>query len=197
MRVIAGTHRSRLLHAPAGDETRPTHARVREALFSILGQVTDFAVLDLCAGTGALGIEALSRGASRAVFVESAKDAARCLSRNLSELELTSQSTLLQLQVKAARPRLLELGPFDLILCDPPWDRAFELVRTLETIPLHRLLTQSGVFILEHSVKTPPKPDAISELQLDDTRHWGDSAVSFFSRRTAPLDESPDATPSP
>ena len=121
MRVIAGALRSRPLKAPPGDETRPTGARVREALFSILGDVSEHKVLDLYAGSGALGIEALSRGASAAVFVEASRPALICLRDNLTTLGLTRVATTLGRRAEGAELELGRHGPFDLVLCDPPW----------------------------------------------------------------------------
>ena len=193
MRVIAGTLRSRVLLAPHGHDTRPTHARVREALFSILGPMTDRTVLDLCAGTGALGIEALSRGASHAVFVESAKDALRALARNVEELGLDASSTIISSDLKASRPRLRERSPFDIIFCDPPWARTTEILRTLESIPIGGLLSDSGRFILEHSAKFEMKPATLSLVELVDTRRWGDTAMSLFAAAPKATATAPDA----
>src|SRR6266536_1602242 len=89
MRIIAGTHRGHRLVAPTGLDTRPTGDRVREAAFNLIGPVDDASVLDLFAGSGAMGLEALSRGAGRAVFVESDRDARRAIERNLDKLQLT------------------------------------------------------------------------------------------------------------
>jgi 16S rRNA (guanine(966)-N(2))-methyltransferase RsmD len=111
MRVIAGELGGRVLKAPAGNRTRPTADRVREALFSVLGDVHGCNVLDLYAGTGALGIEALSRGASRAVFVENASDAIRCLRNNLSTLGLANRSVLVCRPVERARDELVKMAP--------------------------------------------------------------------------------------
>jgi hypothetical protein len=101
--VIAGQLRGRAISAPAGDATRPTGARVKEALFSILGDVSGARVLDLYAGSGALGIEALSRGASAAVFVEAARPALACLRENLTKLGLDSVATTLPCASRARR----------------------------------------------------------------------------------------------
>src|SRR5882724_5521373 len=121
MRVIAGRLGGRALKAPAGDATRPTGARVKEALFSILGDMSALSVLDLYAGSGALGIEAVSRGAGSVVFVESARPALACLRENLTKLGLESVASVLPLRVESALPRLRKYGPFGLVLCDPPW----------------------------------------------------------------------------
>src|SRR5512144_2567254 len=126
MRVIAGKFRGRPLRAPRGLTTRPTADRAREAIFQILGDLTGLRVLDLYAGTGAMGIEALSRGAGHAVFVESDAAAAKAIRDNVERLGLTGQTTLLTAVVERARPRLEKLGPFDLVLADSPWRIAQE-----------------------------------------------------------------------
>src|SRR5882724_9786604 len=103
MRVIAGKFRGRPLRAPRGLTTRPTSDRAREAIFQILGDLSDLSAVDFYAGTGALGIEAISRGATRAVFVESDSAAAQTLKDNLTRLGLTGQTTILSMPVERAR----------------------------------------------------------------------------------------------
>src|SRR5687768_885045 len=101
--------------------TRPTGERVREALFSILADVTDARVLDLYAGTGALGIEALSRGAARAVFVETATPAAAALKQNIATLGLQASARVIIARAEKAAQPIVRAGPYDLVLVDPPW----------------------------------------------------------------------------
>ncbi|MGC4063757.1 MAG: 16S rRNA (guanine(966)-N(2))-methyltransferase RsmD [Polyangiaceae bacterium] len=185
MRVIAGTLRSRTLHAPKGRDTRPTHDRVREALFSMLGDVSGTSVLDICAGTGALGIEALSRGARHAVFVERAKDALSCLGRNLTELDLVSRAVVVAQSVETSRARLEKHAPYDLIFCDPPWADVPVLLRSLARLELSGLLTDEGTFVLEHAARSEPEPNALPQLTLVQKRTWGDTAVSIFGRIAA------------
>jgi 16S rRNA (guanine966-N2)-methyltransferase len=181
MRVIAGKLRSRTLHAPSGYDTRPTHDRVREALFSVLGDVTDYRVLDLCAGTGSLGIEALSRGAHSAVFVEQGKEALRCLNRNLTELTLLPQSTVVASRLEACRARVSSQSPYHLVFCDPPWIKVPELLLVLERLDLPTLLTEDGTFVLEHSAKFDSRDVHLTGLQIETQRRWGDTAVTLFS----------------
>src|SRR3954467_6793389 len=114
MRVVAGAYKGRRLHAPRGRRTRPTADRVREALFSILGDVSGLRVLDLYAGSGALGIEALSRGASAAVFVEFARPALASLRENLTKLGLDDVATTLPVRVESAAAKLGHHAPFEL-----------------------------------------------------------------------------------
>lgn len=180
MRVIAGHLGGRRLVAPRGLATRPTTDRVREALFSALGPVHGVHVLDLYAGTGALGIEALSRGASSAVFVESARPAVAALRQNLAALALTSAARVLPEPVARAVPRLLTdpSGPFHLVLVDPPYDDVDAALSTLEA--LLPAIAPDARIVLEHATRRPPRASAV--LRTLRTRTYGDSAVAFLAR---------------
>jgi 16S rRNA (guanine966-N2)-methyltransferase len=177
MRVIGGALGGRRLEAPPGRATRPTSDRVREALFNVLGDVSDAAVLDLYAGTGALGIEALSRGASRAVFVDNGRPAIAALRSNIEALGLAARSQVLALPVKRALGKLGGAGPFDLVLVDPPYaslDEAAEVLARLAAIT-----APSARIVLEHASRdAPPEP---SPLVRTATRTYGDTALSFYS----------------
>jgi len=162
--------------APRGSATRPTTDRVREAVFSILGSLSGLRVVDLFAGSGALGIEALSRGASSAVFVESSRVALVALRTNLQELDLEPCATVLGAPVERSRSALERLGPFDLALCDPPWARLASVSGWLEqSVPAW--LSPGARLVLEHDKRDAP---AIASLALRERRSWGDSAVSIF-----------------
>jgi 16S rRNA (guanine966-N2)-methyltransferase len=187
MRVIAGRLGGRALKAPAGDATRPTGARVKEALFSILGDVTETRVLDLYAGSGALGIEALSRGARLAVFVEAARPALACLRENLTKLGLDDAATVLPQRVEAAAAHLHKYGPFELVLCDPPW-RDVKLARQqLEALAKAGLFAPTARIVLEHAAKDPPPAlEGTNLLRVCDERRWGDTAVTLFEPADVP-----------
>ena len=191
MRVIAGTYRGRQLKAPPGDATRPTGARVREALFSILGDVTKLKVLDLYAGSGALGIEALSRGAGSAVFVESARPALLCLRENLTKLGLSSVSTTIGRRVQDAALELRALGPFELVLCDPPWRDVEAAAAVLQALAGAGLFTAGARVALEHAAKQPPPTANSSLLRVFDERRWGDTAVTLLEPADVPGAASP------
>lgn len=187
MRVVAGRLRGRALHAPAGEATRPTGARVKEAVFAILGDVSGLTVLDLYAGSGALGIEALSRAAGQAVFVESARPALSALRENLGRLGLTGQASVLPMRVEAALPSLRRRGPFDLVLCDPPWRDVAEARRQLEALAHAGLFAAGARVVLEHSARQPPPTsENASPLRLTDERRWGDTAVSLYEPADVP-----------
>jgi 16S rRNA (guanine966-N2)-methyltransferase len=181
------------LKAPPGDATRPTGARVKEALFSILSDVSDARVLDLYSGSGALGIEALSRGAAHVVFVEAARPALICLRQNLDTLALTEQSQVLPLRVESALERLAPHGPFDLVLCDPPWRDVPTALEALEALATAGLLSAAARVVLEHSARTPPAlppGDGLekSSLFVADQRRWGDTGVTLFGLGAGPAD---------
>ncbi len=188
MRITGGRFRSRTLVAPRGQETRPTSDRVREALFSILASLgvfdehdatLDFVgprVLDLYAGSGALGLEAVSRGAREAVLVESAPPALRAIKENVGALDVGDVVTIIPKRVERAIAELE--GPFEVVFLDPPYadvrQPAFRSIldRTAQ------LMTSSGTVVLEHSSKDEPAPP--SGLTLSRRRVYGDTALSFF-----------------
>jgi 16S rRNA (guanine(966)-N(2))-methyltransferase RsmD len=169
MRVVAGELRGRRLVAPAGSATRPTSDRVREALFSILGDVSGLRVLDLYAGSGALGIEALSRGAAEAVFVDSSQAAVNAIRRNLSELGLEAgvqrRDALSYLAGAAGGPA------YDLVFADPPYDSALRIgPRLAESLP--PVLTPGAVIVTESNKRAPLELpfDLLRERAYGDTR---------------------------
>jgi len=193
VRVVAGRLRGRALKAPPGDATRPTGARVKEALFSILSDVSEARVLDLYSGSGALGIEALSRGAAHAVFVEAARPALTCLRQNLETLGLTAQSQILSVRVEGALERLAPHAPFDLVLCDPPWRDAPSALAALEAFATAGLFSAAVRVVLEHSARTPPAPPTSASpgkdvLFVADQRRWGDTGVTLFGLGPGPAD---------
>ena len=180
MRIVAGEFRGRPLSTPAGGATRPTAARAREALFSILADVSDARVLDLYAGSGALGLEALSRGAQRLVLVESSKAAQQAIRENLGALGVEARATLLPLRAEAALKALERLGPFSLVFADPPWADAQAALGVLEKLAASSLLDPAARLVLEHAARTPPTLKEGSPLRAESTRRWGDTAMTLF-----------------
>jgi len=187
MRVIAGQLRGHHLLAPKGTTTRPTTDRVREALFAMLGPLDQLLVLDLYAGTGALGIEALSRGAASACFVESHRAALDCLRRNLTEPRLGERAVVLALRVERAVTRLVALGPFDLVLCDPPWSELEAALRLLGRLLEHGVLAEAGRLVLEHPHRTKVPSRLGPSLEAQVTRNWGDTQVTVFAAAKPPV----------
>lgn len=180
MRVIAGRLGGRSLRAPRGAATRPTSDRVREALFAVLGDLQDVRVADLYAGSGALGIEALSRGASHVVFVDAAGAAIECIRANLQQLQLATAATVVRARLERARAPLLRQRPFDLVLCDPPWAQMEAAMACLRHLPLSELVRPGSRVVVEHSARGPEPNLSQTGLQLSQRRVWGDSATSIF-----------------
>jgi 16S rRNA (guanine966-N2)-methyltransferase len=173
VRVVAGQFRGRRLAAPRGARTRPTADRVREALFSMLGDVSEARVLDLYAGSGALGIEALSRGARSAVFVERDARAVSVIERNLASLGLDQEVV----RQDAVRFLARAQGTFDLVFCDPPYDSASRLAGPLaERLPA---LTAADARIVTESDKRSPLE---LSLPLLTERTYGDTRIAIHGR---------------
>jgi len=156
---------------------------VREALFGILdsaGLVRGARVLDLYAGTGALALEALSRGAARAVLVESSREALAAARENVASLGLGASARILQADVKDALRRLHGEPPFDLVLADPPWALVDtgDALRVLGDLVGSPLLAGDALVVLEHSSRTPP-PE-IEGLSTEQVRRYGDASLTFY-----------------
>lgn len=176
LRVIGGALRGRRIAAPLGRDTRPSADRVREALFNILGQdMSGLVVLDLFAGSGALGIEALSRGAARCVFVERAPAAAGQVRANLAALGLEDRGRVLAADALRAGPGLAQAGPFDLALADPPYEK--DLVQPALMLAAG-LLAPGGRLAIEHA--PGETPEAAAGLAAQGTRNYGQTRLSFF-----------------
>lgn len=189
MRIVAGEFRGRELVTPAGDKTRPTAARAREALFAILFDVREANVLDLYAGSGALGLEALSRGAARAVLVETSKPAQRAIKDNIGALGLRARATLLPMRAESALGALARHGPFSLVFADPPWADAQAAFAVLLRLASASLLAPAARLVLEHAARSGPEIPENLPLRPVDTRRWGDTAVTIFEALIDAKDE--------
>jgi 16S rRNA (guanine966-N2)-methyltransferase len=190
MRVIGGSRRGFPLVAPAGLGTRPTRDRVRESLFDILASVEGESVLDLYSGSGSFGIEALSRGARHACFVERGREALDALTRNLEKTSFREPSTVLRTDVLRLQPPHGAGEPFDLAFADPP----FALLRTPEGWGklgdvLARLDAAGAIAasprVVVESEAVFARSDALGPFRLVDRRVYGRSAISFFAREAA------------
>jgi 16S rRNA (guanine966-N2)-methyltransferase len=171
MRIVAGANRGAKIFAPKGKDTRPTSDRVREAAFNLIGPVDGATVLDLFAGSGAMGLEALSRGAATATFVESDREACHAIERNLDKLGLTGATVLCRdaFQALSAAPRA-----YDLILCDPPYgfphhDRLAPYLATA--------LARDGLLVYETSAREEP---AVEGLTPRTSRTYGSARLTLF-----------------
>ena len=182
MRIIAGDAKGRSLKMPRSESVRPTADRVRETIFNILGQRFDGeTVLDLFAGSGSLGLEALSRGAGRATFVEAGRDVMPTLVENVRHLGFGPRATTLLKSVERAVPLLGSSGArFDLVFADPPYAQ-HALTGLLEQLDAQGLVAPGGRVVLEHD-KRELLPERVGGLVRDDERRFGDTQVSFYGR---------------
>ena len=177
MRIIAGSARSRTILTPEGRDTRPTLDRVRESLFNILQmRVRGADVLDLFAGSGALSLEAISRGASSAVMVDHDRKAIQCIKKNVEALRFTDSARVMQSDWKAAVETLRrEDRKFDLVFLDPPYAMV-ELAEVTEAI--RPLLSENALVVIEHDVRT--MPHVADGYDATDTRKYGIVGITFF-----------------
>jgi 16S rRNA (guanine966-N2)-methyltransferase len=184
MRVIGGTARGRRLLAPRGLDTRPTSDKVKEALFSILagmtGPLDGSSVLDVFAGTGSLGIEAMSRGACKAVFIDAGREAVTVLAKNLQTTGFADRSTILSQNFRAAFTRLESAGRnFRIVFLDPPYGKGL-LEKSLEQLSESTMLDEGAVVVAEHSSREEIR-SAFGPLRQCDRRVYGDTALTFFT----------------
>ena len=182
MRIIAGSRKGHKLHSIKGCVIRPTADRVRESIFNILGSlVIDAVVLDLYAGTGGMGIEALSRGAAVALFVEKNPYSLRTISHNLGHLNLTNQGHVFKRDILKGLSWMETLGYcFDIVFMDPPYDKNY-VAKTLLFLSKADMLSSKPQIIAEHSVREAV-PESVGDLALYDQRKYGKIMVSFYER---------------
>lgn len=187
MRITGGSARGRKLLPPQSDQIRPTCDRVREALFNILGpRLQGACVLDCFAGTGAIGIEALSRGADFALFVDQSLDSGRLIEANLRATIARPKAAFERLNLAATaslKPLLRHLPPasrFDLIFMDPPYRKDLAL-RVLTLIDHNDMLAPGGLVVAEEQFQVE-LPQAIGSLEVFDQRRYGETGLWFFRR---------------
>lgn len=185
MRVITGIAKGRKLRAPKGMDTRPTTDRVKEALFNLLGdKVYDAVFLDLFAGTGGIGIEALSRGAGRAVFIEKSPAALQVIRENLTITGLTEKAEIYRQDSVIALDMLGKRGvKFDLIYVDPPYLKNYE-EKVLIKISDYALLNETGAIVVESS-KKDLLPGQVGCLMMVRQEKYGDTLLSFYRHKLA------------
>jgi 16S rRNA (guanine966-N2)-methyltransferase len=177
VRIVAGSRKGHRIDAPKGVITRPTGDRVREAAFALVGPVEGAKVLDVFAGSGALGLEALSRGASSAVFVESDREACRVITRNLEKLRLTGAVVLCDDALRALREEKARRHRYDLVLVDAPyedWERHEGPFGEL----LADLLEEDALVVVETSSRVEPS----LPLDLVTSRRYGSARITLFTR---------------
>ena len=180
LRVIGGEAKGRKLNILKGDSVRPTTDRVKEALFNILREkIIGAEVLDLFAGVGSLGIEALSRGAKRAVFVDKRAACARIIRKNLARLDFHNRAEVYQEEVGPAVKRLAQRGrEFDLIFLDPPYGGGLA-EKTLGNLTASHLVEEKGIVVVEHHQKRI-MPGEVEGLKLVRDERYGDTSLSFY-----------------
>jgi 16S rRNA (guanine966-N2)-methyltransferase len=177
VRIVAGSRKGHRIAAPKGVVTRPTSDRVRESAFSIIGPVDGATVLDLFAGSGAMGLEALSRGASSCLFVERDREAARVIQANLEKLRLTGAMVTSREVASVLREERDRGRRYDLVLVDPPYGEWKAYAPTLgELVPA--VLAPDGLVVAETSERVEPA----LPLTLVTTRRYGSARITVFSR---------------
>ena len=177
MRIVAGSRKGHRIAAPKGVVTRPTGDRVREAVFSMLGTVEGAVVLDLFAGSGALGLEALSRGAASCVFVERDRAACRVIRAKLEKLRLTGAVVVDKDAISALREERARARRYDLVLADPPYEEWDAHAAALSPL-LADVLEPEGLVVVETSSRVEPE----LPLTLVTSRRYGSARITVFSR---------------
>jgi 16S rRNA (guanine966-N2)-methyltransferase len=178
MRIIAGQFRSRRLKGTPPPGIRPTSDKLRETIFNILGpRIEEATFLDGCAGMGAVGIEAISRGAAQVYFIDQSRKATRIIRENLDSLEIKDGFKILEMDV----PKALDTIPiqFDVAFIDPPYEREDLYMACLERFGHRELLARGGVLIFEHSKRTE-LPESAGSLQKVRSLVQGDAALAFY-----------------
>ena len=182
LRIISGSLKGRSLKTLNGNNTRPTADRVKESLFNIIhSRLPGSTVLDLFAGTGNLGLEAISRGSNIAVFVEKDRKALAVLRDNCKALGCTENTVVMPMDVLRAIKCLQDKGfVFDIVFMDPPYDRDFELP-VIMALSESRIVRGDGIIIVEH-MTTDDQPDTAGDFTRFDTRRYGNTSISFYRK---------------
>ncbi len=179
LKIVAGTAKGRILKGPKDISIRPASAQVRKSVFEILGDLSECKILDLFAGVGGMGIEALSRGAAHVTFVDKARPAIQCIQANLATLKFTHLATLIPSEVCKAIERLHQQNKiFDLIFIDPPYDQGL-VQKTLNALEQFPIFHNQTLILSEHS---PRENFSIPKIfQLEQTRSYGQTKMSFLA----------------
>ena len=184
MRIVAGKYKSRIIKMPKGPKIRPTKDRIREALFNIIGQeIKEAKVLDAFAGSGAFGMEALSRGAEQAVFIDKDRGCVRIIKENLKSLSVEKEKTLVIAMDAFKAFYMLERKKenFDIVLLDPPYYKDMAK-KSLIKLDSHAILTPRCIIVAEH-YKKDVLPKELNNITSYRTARYGDIYVSFYKKR--------------
>lgn len=189
IRIISGMYKNQRLATPKGQETRPTSERLREALFNICqNEIQDAHFLDLFAGSGAMGLEALSRGAAHATFIDSHKDSIRCIKKNIATLKLESSSRTIEGDVFKWIEKLAQVGTqYQIIYADPPYSTwrgsvsySQEIVHLIDTASL---LIPEGLLFIEEESGSQPIPINLKTLRLVSSRRSGRATLQQYIKK--------------
>jgi 16S rRNA (guanine966-N2)-methyltransferase len=178
VRIIAGSKKGARIFAPKGHDTRPTSDRAREAAFNLIGPVDDATVLDLFAGSGAMGLEALSRGATTAVFVETDREARRAIDRNLDKLRLSGARVIPMDALRALAAETAAGRRYDLVLVDPPYEMFSSLQNGLSRY-LPAVLADDGLVVVETGAREEPELPPLSKRT---SRRYGRARLTLFEQ---------------
>lgn len=183
MRVISGLKKGHNLKAPKGKETRPTEDRIKESLFNILGYIDeDSMVLDLFAGSGAIGIEFLSRGAASSYFIDKSSLSIKSIKANLEHTDFKNQSKIIRndsiISIKLLGDKNLR---FNYIFIDPPYGKDL-IIKSIEKIGEEDILDENGIIIVEHE-KTLDLSGNISKYKMKDSRKYGSKKITFYKKQ--------------
>jgi 16S rRNA (guanine(966)-N(2))-methyltransferase RsmD len=180
MRIIAGTARHRVIESVPDSLTRPTTDRIKESIFNILSfRIPGSEILDLFAGTGNMGLEAISRGAQSAVFVDLRKVSIDTIHKNIETLGFTSQSTVIMSEAEKAVLFLSKnKNTFDIIFCDPPYHKGLD-VPSMDLIQREHLLKKDGILIVRYHQNTK-LPETLGAIEMYRQKKYGDCIVSFY-----------------
>jgi len=180
MRIIGGDSKGRRIYSPKNSKTRPTSDGIKESLFNILQEVSGKTFLDLFAGCGSVGLEALSRGAAKVVFVEKNPVMANAIRRNLRELGIINKYEILEAVVAKGIKKLQSKGErFDILFADPPYERGF-IREIFQCLGEGEMILSNGVVILQHSIREDIPETLKGKFMLIDQRRYGDTLLSFF-----------------
>ncbi len=182
MRIIGGEARGRRIHLPRGGRIRPTADRVKESLFDILHPVEGARFLDIFAGCGNCGLEALSRGACRAVFIEKEPRLVEAIRENLRLLGFEGRAEVIAADAERGVGRLAKKAErFDILFADPPYDEGF-LAEIMKWLEKANLLAVNGIIVLQHSVREPLEGSCVQAMAVADQRRYGDTMLSFLKQ---------------
>jgi len=182
MRIIGGDAKGRRIYSPKKNNIRPTSDGIKESLFNILQEVSGKAFLDLFAGCGNVGLEALSRGAANVVFVEKNPVMVNAIKRNLLELGIKNKYQILETEAAKGIKKLRSKGEqFDFLFADPPYEKGF-IREIFQYLGEGEMISSSGVAIFQHSIREDIPGTLTGTFMLTDQRRYGDTRISFFKR---------------